>query len=165
MHQPIQDNLEDYLSGRLSGERLSAFEAQLRASAEDRAMVETCARQAKALRTLKTDVEPSAGFYARVMERIEAQRGVSLWSLFLEPVFGKRLAFGALALFVLLSGVAFTSASDNAAVASTLPEQVLVYHEVESNSVADVQHDRGVVLATLASWDDSQASGLQFSAE
>ena len=166
MHQPIQDSLEDYLSGRLSGERLAAFEAQLNMSAEDRATVELIERQAKALRSLKVEAEPAPGFYARVMDRIEAQRGVSLWALFLEPVFGKRLAFGALAFFVLLSGVAFTSSSsDNGVVASAVPEQVLVFHEGESNAVSDVQHDRGVVLATLASWDDSQASSLQFIAE
>src|SRR5439155_13666164 len=47
------------------------------------------------------EVEPRPGFYARVMERIEAQ-GASIWDLFFESAFGKRIAVASLALALLL---------------------------------------------------------------
>ncbi|MBS1831944.1 MAG: hypothetical protein JST65_04490 [Acidobacteria bacterium] len=62
------------------------------------------------LRALKApaDVAPRPGFYARVMERVETQQKSSIWSVFLEPVFSRRLAFASLAM-MLLMGVALLS--------------------------------------------------------
>ena len=56
------------------------------------------------------DIEPRPGFYAKVMDRIESQQKSSIWSVFLEPVFSKRLAFASMALIMLL-GVAFFNAA------------------------------------------------------
>ena len=56
------------------------------------------------------DVAPRPGFYAKVMDRIETQQKSSIWSIFLEPVFSKRLAFASLAMIVLL-GVALFNAT------------------------------------------------------
>jgi hypothetical protein len=60
--------------------------------------------QAKLVRQLKppSDIEPRAGFYARVLERIEAEGPVSIWNLFVESAFGKRIAVASFALAVLL---------------------------------------------------------------
>ncbi len=56
------------------------------------------------LRSLKTPqgAEPRAGFYARVMERIEAQQPFSIWSVFLDRKFGFRLAVASGVLAALL---------------------------------------------------------------
>lgn len=52
------------------------------------------------------ELEPAAGFYARVMARIEAQAvPPSIWNFFLEPL-GMRLVYASLALAVLLFGAA-----------------------------------------------------------
>jgi len=62
-------------------------------------------RQTLALRALRTpdDAEPKPGFYARVMQRIdEARASSSVWSVFLEPLFARRLALASAALVVLL---------------------------------------------------------------
>ena len=64
------------------------------------------------LRTLRPpeDICPRPGFYAKVMDRIESQQTSSIWSVFLEPVFSKRLAFASMAL-ILLMGVALFNAA------------------------------------------------------
>jgi anti-sigma-K factor RskA len=162
MHQPIQDNLEDFLSGNLSEERRMAFERQLEQNREDRAAVDVMARQAAMLRALKVEAEPSPGFYARVMERIESQRPISFWSMFLEPVFAKRLALAALALFVVLTGVALTTPTENENSYAALPDHVLVLPDDTATQprTMDMDHDRGVVLATVGSWDDNQRVGV-----
>ncbi len=41
-------------------------------------------------------MEPAAGFYARVMQRIEEKAQDSIWAVFVYSPFGKRLAFGSL---------------------------------------------------------------------
>jgi hypothetical protein len=64
------------------------------------------------LRTLRCppDVAPRPGFYAKVMDRIESQQKSSIWSVFLEPVFSKRLAFASAALIVLMAVALFNAA-------------------------------------------------------
>jgi anti-sigma-K factor RskA len=53
--------------------------------------------------------EPRAGFYARVMERIEAEGPISIWNLFIESAFGRRIAVASMALAVLLGVYLVTS--------------------------------------------------------
>ncbi len=55
----------------------------------------------RALRAPQTE-DPRPGFYARVMERIEAQRPVSIWQLF-DSAFGRRIAIASMAMAVLFS--------------------------------------------------------------
>jgi hypothetical protein len=66
--------------------------------------------QAQVLRSLRAphDSEPRAGFYARVIERIEAQPP-SIWSVFLDRRFGLRLAVASAALVALLGTYLVTS--------------------------------------------------------
>jgi len=51
------------------------------------------------------DIAPRPGFYARVMDRVEAQQKSSIWSVFLEPVFSRRLAVASLAMMLLMGFV------------------------------------------------------------
>jgi hypothetical protein len=53
--------------------------------------------------------EPRAGFYARVMERIEAEGPISIWNLFIESAFGRRIAVASMALAILLGVYLVTS--------------------------------------------------------
>jgi hypothetical protein len=71
------------------------------------------------------DLEPRAGFYARVMERIEAE-GASIWDLFFESSSGRRIAIASLAL-ALLFGVYLISAerSEDPIVASDQAGEVI----------------------------------------
>ena len=54
------------------------------------------------------DLDPHPGFYARVWDRIEAQRPVPIWSLFANSLPGRWLATAALGL-VLISGTYLVS--------------------------------------------------------
>ena len=47
-------------------------------------------------------VEPRPGFYARVLERIEAQTPSSVFTLFFDSLFGRRIAMASLAMALLL---------------------------------------------------------------
>src|SRR5271156_686835 len=116
MHQEIRHNLEDFLQG----EDLLKGAGDLNISAEFHAHLGECRecsdelgsleKQAQLLRSLRgpRDIEPPAGFYARVMERIEAQPP-SIWSVFLDRRFGLRLAVASAALVALLGTYLVTS--------------------------------------------------------
>ena len=71
--------------------------------------------QAALLRDLRAPAgaEPRPGFYARVMDRIEAQGPGSIWSLFIESPFGRRLALASMALALCL-GVYMVSSEERA---------------------------------------------------
>jgi hypothetical protein len=70
------------------------------------------------LKTLKApaEMEPSAGFYARVMQRIEASARRSIWWVFVYSPIGKRVAYVSLALSLALGTymVAAESTDDDA---------------------------------------------------
>jgi len=78
---------------------------------ECRGEVSAMREQARLLRGLRTaaEVEPRAGFYARVMERIEAQGATSIWSVFSESPFGRRIAVASMALALAIGLYMFSS--------------------------------------------------------
>ncbi|HEV2199749.1 MAG TPA: hypothetical protein VGR73_08000 [Bryobacteraceae bacterium] len=100
MHREIYDRLEEILSGAPP----DSAAKHLQQCEECREKVAAMAGQAALLRVLKApaDVEPRPGFYARVLERIEAEGPVSIWNLFAESPFGRRIAVASLALALLL---------------------------------------------------------------
>lgn len=143
MHQPIIDGLEAYLAGEPSRE----FVEHLAECPHCRETAESIAEQTSLVRSLRApvEIEPSAGFYGRVMERIEAQRPSSIWSAFLEPLFAKRLVYASLALFVILSGIFLST--------DTPMEQVASGDEVVAAvAQANGQTDRDTVLVQLSTW-------------
>lgn len=136
MHREIYEHLEDVLSG--APPDLAA--RHLHACAECREEVGAMLGQAIAVRELKApqDLEPRAGFYARVLERIEAEGPVSIWNLFVESAFGKRIALASLALALLLS--AYLVSSERAAQPIMAgPVQVCVGPSCNSSAVGDLQ--------------------------
>jgi predicted anti-sigma-YlaC factor YlaD len=101
MHRLIEENLEEILNDGKAD----------RSATEHLAGCEKCRGEVNAMRGHSAllrewrgsaEMEPRGGFYARVMERIENQGPVSVWNLFLESVFGRRLALASLALALLL---------------------------------------------------------------
>jgi len=82
MHRRMRDEVEQILEGKSD------------ASPECRETIAAMREQAAWIRGLRApdDVEPKPGFYARVMERIEAQGPASIWSLFFDSQFALRLA-------------------------------------------------------------------------
>lgn len=97
--------------------------------------------------------DPTPGFYARVLERIDSERKPSFWDAFLEPSFGRRLLATSVMLVCLLGGyVAFTEAAAETP-ASTTPEAVMAA-EHPPGLGANVDRDRETVLVSLVTYRD-----------
>jgi len=109
MHHQIRENLENYLNGSAS-EVPASFHAHLGECEECAGELKSLEALSRMLRSLESapNVEPRAGFYARVMERIEAQPA-SIWSVFLDRRFGFRLAVASAALIAVLATYLVTS--------------------------------------------------------
>ncbi len=151
MHEPVVEGLEEYLAGEARGVRLAAIEQHLAGCADCRGAVEALRAQQQLLRELRTPVVtgPAPGFYARVMERIEAQRTRSIWSIFLEPAFSRRLSYASLALLVALSAAVWSGGGE--AVVDEGNPMVVIATELPEAPGLDPGHDRSVVLTHLVS--------------
>jgi hypothetical protein len=100
MHRLIRDHLEEVLA-RPNGSGPAA--QHLEECAECRDEIAAMREHAAILQEFRApEQEPHPGFYARVMERIETQGPGSIWNLFFESPFGRRIAFASMALAVLL---------------------------------------------------------------
>jgi anti-sigma factor RsiW len=155
MHQPVTGHLEEYLHG---GGPFPDVEDHLKKCVECREEVEAMrAQSAMIRRVLRADAEPRAGFYAKVMNRIESQARPSVWSLFGESMFAKRLAYAS-ATFLVLVGVVFMSSNQPAQpLASSDPEMILAGEERYTPvTMDDGPRDREVVLVNLATYQQTQ---------
>ena len=151
MHEPIRDSLEEYLNG--CREKVpQEFHAHLRACEGCASELKLLEMHSGILRAIRhgEELEPRAGFYARVMERIEDQSRSSVWSVFLEPRFGRRLAVASAALILLLATYLVTTEpggpdivpstqSSDVGIAPDTPEQ---------------QQQRDAILVDLASFHE-----------
>lgn len=158
MRDQVMNRLEDYLDGRLPAGAGADFEAALAADAASRAEVELMAGQSRLIRealALDAEMSPAPGFYARVMNRIEAEQPApGLLAIFLEP-FGRRLVYAAAALLVVLGTVMYTAdpvAMPEVAVNDS-SAGILVDDEPGVHLVGDTNEDRGRVLVTLTAFE------------
>jgi hypothetical protein len=110
MHGSVRHRLEDLLAGNVPAENLpdlhNHFSACSACSSELRAMEE----QRVLFRLLRADddCEPGAGFYARVLQRIEEHTKDSIWAIFIYSPFGKRLALVSFTIAMLLGSYVVT---------------------------------------------------------
>jgi anti-sigma factor RsiW len=151
MHEPVVERLEEYIQG---GGPYPEVEEHLSKCAGCREELDTMKAQAALFRrAFHSEVEPGAGFYARVMNRIETQAKPSVWSLFAESMFAKRLAYAS-ATFLILVGVVFVSANQpDEAFASADPEVILAAGDEQYTPVSmDTERDREVILVNLATY-------------
>jgi hypothetical protein len=94
------------------------------------------------------------------MNRIETQAKPSVWSLFAESMFAKRLAYAS-ATFLVLVGVVFVSATEPDQPFAASDPQVLLagepqYLPVSMDLDTDIERGRQVVLVNLATYQDYQ---------
>jgi anti-sigma factor RsiW len=144
MHRIIRDHLEEVLAGPGSEPRHPAGE-HLAACAECREKVAAMREQAAVLRQFHagSDPEPRPGFYARVMDRIEAQAPLSVWTLFFDSMLGRRIALASLALAILVGVYVISSeqmTDPEMAAVSGLPQAGLVTN-LTPNGVTDLPQD------------------------
>ena len=155
MHGLIKERLENYLLGASERKLPLELEQHLRSCPECRDEVNCMQEQAQVLRALASPrkLEPPAGFYARVMARIEAQQSNSIWSAFLDPIFARRLATAGLAVALVLGGfLAFTEAESFQQPAAA--EAIMAVPEHPPGLGQDRQRDRETILVTLASYKE-----------
>jgi predicted anti-sigma-YlaC factor YlaD len=132
MHRVIQDHLEQVLGERPPAPDHPAGK-HLAECGECREAVAAMREQAAMLRQWRVPnaemVEPRPGFYARVLERIEAQSPSSVFTLFFDSLFGRRIAMASLALALLLGVYVISSeqmADPQTAGMDGLPQATLV---------------------------------------
>jgi hypothetical protein len=110
MHREIRDHIEDVLRG---GDSLKDAPEHLAQCDECRSEVRGMREQTALIRELRAPADFAAdlrpGFYARVMERIEAEGPISIWNLFIESAFGRRIAVASLALALAIGVYLVTS--------------------------------------------------------
>ena len=108
------------------------------------------------LRSLRPaeELETSPGFYARVLSRIDAQTKQSIWNIFGESIFAKRLAYASMTFFVLL-GTYLVSTTDTGRqpYTASAPEVIIANDDHMHPAIGDnLQKDREAVLVNLASY-------------
>jgi anti-sigma factor RsiW len=163
MHRQVEDNLEEILESSAH-----PAESHLAECAECREEIAAMRAHATAFRSLRApgdDLEPRPGFYARVMERIEAEGPKSIWNMFFESTFGRRIAVASLALLMLM-GVYLVSTdqpSDQMMVADTTEAisgamEVLPVPVISGQFVA--LHDEAGVMSLGEPNDDAVLANL-----
>jgi hypothetical protein len=155
MHGLIRERLEDYLRCAPGKQVPPEFEEHLLACEECREELSWMQEQSRMLHVLAADPEMDAtpGFYARVMERIEARQNSSIWNVFLDPAFGRRLVATSLTLACLLGGyLAFTEA--RSATPAPNVEAIIAVDEHPPGLGLDQQRDRETMLVTLATYKE-----------
>ena len=150
MHEPVVDRLEDYLQGKACPE----VDRHLSECKSCREMVDQMRQQAMLLQALRPPVvEPSPGFYGRVMGRIESQARPSVWNLFGESLFAQRLTYASLTLLVLLGMFLVTIEQSYQEIGQSAPETIFASEEEQPIPVeTDPQRGRDSVLVTLTTY-------------
>jgi predicted anti-sigma-YlaC factor YlaD len=154
MHALIRERLEDYLR-QSPGKKLPLqFEEHLRSCEECREELSWMQEQSQMLHALAParQMEPPAGFYARVLESIERRQTPSMWALLLEPAFGRRIVATSLAMACLLGGyLAFTESS-----VTRRPDAqaIIAVDDHPPNLGVNRARDRDTILVTLATYNE-----------
>jgi predicted anti-sigma-YlaC factor YlaD len=152
MHEPLKEQLEDYLQGRAAPE----VHEHLANCTSCKRTVDEMLRQSSLLRALKNsrEVDPPPGFYARVMSRIETQARPSIWNIFGESLFAKRLTYASLTLLVLMGTYIVSDHTEQQPLTTSAPEVIMADDQKASTVGTDPQKDREAVLVNLATYQE-----------
>jgi hypothetical protein len=108
-------------------------------------------------RAFRVDAEAAPGFYAKVMNRIETQAKPSVWTLFAESMFAKRLAYASATFLVLVGTVLVSSNQSDQPLMFNDPQVILAGEEnYMPVSMEEPDRDREVVLVNLTTYQDYQ---------
>ena len=170
MHREIQNHIEDVLADS----KPVSDSGHLAQCEECRSEIQGMREQTALLRELRPPEgflsEPRPGFYARVMERIEAEGPISIWNLFIESAFGRRIAVASLALALLVGFYLVTSersAQDpmvaaqesQPEISGQLEQQLVAGEDAPARVITQMDQSSGqssedAVLANLVSYRD-----------
>jgi anti-sigma factor RsiW len=145
MHQVTIDNLEEYLSGTLTPAAQRDFDAHLKICTDCQREVNGMLDMSGLFETLRApeQVAVPAGFYARVVARVNRTEIPSFWSLFaFDAAFGRRMVFASLLTLAIL-GSFLISRETGYSPGPASPETVMAQHST----------DRDAMLLTLTSYE------------
>jgi len=153
MHGPIRENLEMLLN---SNESDVGAAKHLAGCADCRDELSLMKEQSALLTSLRVPqgLEPSAGFYARVMQRIDEQGTASIWSVFTNGPFGKWLVYASLAVALLLGTWIVGAEQQDGHMGASEP---VIAKDANGDMpvTGDQAHQRDVVLVNLAAYSQS----------
>ena len=111
-------------------------------------------QQAAWLKTLRApeEVDPSPGFYARVLQRIEEEGVRSVWLIFADGPFGRWLAYASLAVAVVLTTWIVGSEREDKHMGPGTAIAQQTVGEPQTPVAGDQAHQRDVVLVNLAAY-------------
>ncbi len=156
MHKPVEEHLEEYLRDALTPGARAEFDSHVGGCEACRREVESMAAQGVLLRRLAAPESMVAApeFYAKVLAAVEARRRGQLAYAFLDPGFGRRLAYAGLTAVLLLgSYLVYTERAAPSGFANPftfLASEPSGQPHVGSNP----QQDRETVLLSLASYTE-----------
>lgn len=152
MHAVVMDSIEDYLSGTLEPEVEMAIEAHLKSCISCREEVRGMQEMSQLFVSFRPaeSVEPSSGFFAKVMQQVGAERPApSFANLFaLDFAFGRRLVFASLLTFAVLGTYLVSREADD--LAGLTPDAIMAQQESPAFYSAPA-HDN--MLVTLAAYE------------
>lgn len=151
MHGSIQDRLEELLVARgVAGEDKQVGQ-HLSSCPECSSELDVMKHQSELLQLLRApeESEPSPGFYAKVLQRIEEQAKGSIWSVFIYSPFGKRLVYASLTVAMALGTYVITQESRD----GHLHVVTLVAQDFHNDALVEGNEaqQRDAVLANFAS--------------
>lgn len=116
MHGPIRDRLEELLPAAGSATHERGLQQHLSSCYECLSELEAMRADAELLRAWRAPegIEPAAGFYARVMQRIEERAKESIWAAFIYSPVAKRLTYASLAATLLLGSYVISQETEDA---------------------------------------------------
>jgi predicted anti-sigma-YlaC factor YlaD len=161
MHRRVRDRLEDILAGGAGKRRSKANGVEaawhLDDCADCRQRVAAMRDQQRMLRSLRApeEMEPKAGFYARVIERIESQGVASIWSLFFESAIGRGVAMASMVLVLSVGAYLVKSergAEAEAGRALTLPALTFPTHGTDAGGMFAGAPNSDAVLMNLVTY-------------
>ncbi len=152
MHPVIVNGLEEYVAGTLLPANRREFEAHLGSCQECRQEFQEMMEISELFQSLRTEetVAPSPAFATRVMAGIRERRQTSLWGLFFDPAFGRRVVFASLMTLAVL-GSYLVSRESQYTVGPASPDVIMA--EQSAASQAHPTNDRDMMLVTLTSYE------------
>ena len=158
MHGSTRDRLEELLAAREAAGGDSGVGEHVSSCSECLSELETMKAQSDLLHLLRApeEMDPSPGFYARVMQRIEQRAKKSIWWVFIYSPFGKRLVFASLSVAVALGTYVVAQESRD----GHLRSLSLIAQEFHDDEVVegDQSQQRDAVLANFASHSSDTGS-------
>ncbi len=159
MHGPIRDRLEDLLAADRERRYSGDIDGHLTTCSKCAAELEGMRGQARELASLRApeDVEPAAGFYARVLQRIEERQGNSFWAVFVDATYARRIAIASLTVMLALGGYVATQDAH-----ARSPQSLMAYTEgthYDAPVMGDTSQRRDAVLENFETYHLSNAEG------